>query len=145
MSDTTIGAAPVTPWRPVPPDRRPADRSPDFTAGPPALTVGIYTQGDREVARGYLTVAAARHFQEMGCDYLLAEYGEDERGGLLRLVGLPSKSSPLAMRIGNATVIATQLRRLAGPEGKHRYQLARIGAALVARIPEEIMQGLRSA
>jgi len=144
MSDTTIPAAPVTPWRPVPPDRRPADRSPDFTAGPPALTVGIYTQGDREVARGYLTVAAARHFQEMGCEYLLVEYGEDEHGGLLRLVGLGSKSSPLAMKIGSATVIATQLRRLAGPQGKHRYELVKVGDTLVARIPENVMSGLRA-
>jgi len=144
MSDATLPAAPVTPWRPVPPDRRVNER-PEFTAGPPTLSVGLYQMGTREVARGYLSVAAARHFEQMGTPYLLVEFGEDEHGGLLRLVGLETKSDPHAMKIGSATVIATQLRRLAGPEGKHRYELVKHGETLVARIPEPIMAGLRAA
>lgn len=145
MSDTTIPAAPVTAWRPVPPDRRPSERNPEFIAGPPAITVGLYDVDGRKVARGYLTVEAAKHFEQMGCSYLLIEYGEDEHGGLMRLVGLESKSDPHAMKIGSATVIATSLRRLAGPEGKHRYELSKLGETLVARIPEPIMGPLREA
>ncbi len=109
------------------------------------MTVGLYDVAGRKVARGYLTVAAVQHFEEMGTPYLLVEFGEDEHGGLLRLVGLDSKSNPFAMKIGSATVIATQLRRLAGPEGKHRYELTKMGETLVARIPEPIMAGLREA
>ena len=143
MSDTpTRTDAPVS-WRPVPPDRKVVDR-PEFVAGPPALTVGLYQQGAREVARGYLTVAADEHFRLMGCPYIIVEYGEDEDGGLLRLIGL-EKPAKFAMKIGSATVVATQLRRLAGPEGKHKYELTRLGEALVGRIPETIMAGLRAA
>ena len=145
MSDITVPAAPVTAWRPIPTERRTPDRSTEFTAGPPALTIALYTNGGYERARGLLTVAAAKHFEQMGTPYVLVEYGEDEHGGLLRLVGLEAKVNPLAMKIGrDSTVVGSQLKRLA-PEGKARYELVKMGESLVARIPEPIMVGLREA
>lgn len=141
MSDTTLPAEDIA-WRAVPPDRRPND-NPEFAAGPPALTVGIYAMNGREVARGYLTVAADEHFAQMGCPYVLVQFGEDETGGLMRLIGLESKSDPRAMKIGSKTIIGTQLRRLVGPAGKQKYELAKVGETLVGRIPEPIMAKLR--